>query len=103
MVIGGHRRSVVVKVRHPGVEVRIKQDFQILKPLAFAASKVRPNKQVYTRHYTYKHMTDSSFELLLVPHMACQGLADFVELQVTSLDREACDIHNCFPAFTSGV
>ena len=39
MVIGGHRRSVVVKVRHPGVEVRIKQDFQLLKPLAAAASQ----------------------------------------------------------------
>ena len=40
MIVGGKRRSVVVKVRHPGVEVRIKQDFQILKPLAAAASQV---------------------------------------------------------------
>lgn len=40
MVVGGKRRSVVVKVRHPGVEVRIRQDFEILKPLAAAASKV---------------------------------------------------------------
>lgn len=40
MIVGGRRRSVVVKVRHPGVEVRIKQDFQILKPLAAAASQV---------------------------------------------------------------
>ena len=40
MIIGGKRRSVVVKVRHPGVETRIRQDFEILKPLASAASKV---------------------------------------------------------------
>lgn len=40
MVVDSHRRSVVVKVRHPGVEVRIRQDFQILKPLAAAAAKV---------------------------------------------------------------
>ena len=40
MIIGGKRRSVVVKVRHPGVDVSIRQDFQILKPLAAAASKV---------------------------------------------------------------
>lgn len=40
MVVSGKRRSVAVKVRHPGVEVRIKQDFQLLKPLAAIASKV---------------------------------------------------------------
>jgi hypothetical protein len=50
MIVGGKRRSVVVKVRHPGVEVRIKQDFQILKPLAAAASKVICQVQVYQMH-----------------------------------------------------
>ena len=40
MIVAGKRRDIAVKVRHPGVEIRIKQDFQLLKPLAAAASKV---------------------------------------------------------------
>ena len=41
MVVGGKRRSMAVKVRHPGVETQIRQDFKLLKPLAAGASKAR--------------------------------------------------------------
>lgn len=46
MVIDGKRRNVAVKVRHPGVDVRIRQDFRLLHPLAAAASKVGPSDAV---------------------------------------------------------
>ncbi|KAK9819987.1 hypothetical protein WJX72_004814 [[Myrmecia] bisecta] len=44
MHIDGAPREVVVKVRHPGVARRIHQDFQLLKPLAAATSRVRSLK-----------------------------------------------------------
>lgn len=42
--VGGEERAVAVKVRHPGVVTRITQDFQLLIPLARAASKFRALK-----------------------------------------------------------
>jgi aarF domain-containing kinase len=44
MHIAGCRRQVAVKVRHPGVAEIIHRDFQVLKPLADATSKVRALK-----------------------------------------------------------
>jgi predicted unusual protein kinase regulating ubiquinone biosynthesis (AarF/ABC1/UbiB family) len=44
MRLGGRPRIVAVKVRHPGVALRIEQDFQLLKPLAAATSLVRALK-----------------------------------------------------------
>ncbi len=41
---GGRSRSVAVKVRHPGVARRIKQDFQLLIPLARATSRFKALK-----------------------------------------------------------
>ena len=40
MLVDGRRRDVAVKVRHPGVALRIAQDFALLKPLAALASQV---------------------------------------------------------------
>ncbi|KAL0035601.1 hypothetical protein WJX79_001935 [Trebouxia sp. C0005] len=40
MTIEGVRRVVAVKVRHPGVADIIRRDFQVLKPVAAATSKV---------------------------------------------------------------
>lgn len=40
----GEDVTVAVKVRHPGVVTRITQDFQLLIPLARAASKFRALK-----------------------------------------------------------
>ena len=41
---GGRRRTVAVKVRHPGVASRIKQDFQLLIPLARSTSRFKSLK-----------------------------------------------------------
>ena len=41
---GGQGRPVAVKVRHPGVARRIKQDFQLLIPLARATSRFKALK-----------------------------------------------------------
>ena len=38
--LGGKARQVVVKVRHPGVESGIANDFRLLRPLAAAASRI---------------------------------------------------------------
>ena len=38
--IAGALREVVVKVRHPGVERRIAQDFRLLVPMAALTSRV---------------------------------------------------------------
>jgi len=40
----GRRRTVAVKVRHPGVASRIKQDFQLLIPLARSTSRFKSLK-----------------------------------------------------------
>lgn len=44
MTIEGVRRVVAVKVRHPGVADIIRRDFQVLKPVAAATSRVRALK-----------------------------------------------------------
>ena len=41
---GGRSRVVAVKVRHPGVASRIKQDFQLLIPLARYTSRFKSLK-----------------------------------------------------------
>ena len=38
--VAGALREVVVKVRHPGVERRIAQDFRLLVPMAALTSRV---------------------------------------------------------------
>ena len=43
-VLRGSGRTVAVKVRHPGVAQRIKQDFQLLIPLARATSRFKSLK-----------------------------------------------------------
>ncbi len=40
----GRSRTVAVKVRHPGVASRIKQDFQLLIPLARSTSRFKSLK-----------------------------------------------------------
>ena len=49
----GALREVVVKVRHPGVERRIAQDFRLLLPLAALTAKVRC---VPTTHSCWVHL-----------------------------------------------
>ncbi len=44
LTVGGRTRPVAVKVRHPGVELSIVQDFQLLIPLARATSKFKALK-----------------------------------------------------------
>ncbi len=49
MRVGGRPLAVVVKVRHPGVVTRLTQDFQLLKPLAAAASRLPSLKALSLR------------------------------------------------------
>ena len=49
MRVGGRPLAVAVKVRHPGVVMRLAQDFQLLKPLAAAASCVPSLKSLSLR------------------------------------------------------
>ena len=44
LTVGGKTQKVAVKVRHPGVERRIIQDFQLLIPLARATSRFKALK-----------------------------------------------------------
>jgi ABC1 atypical kinase-like domain len=48
--VDGKATTVAVKVRHPGVERRIIQDFQLLIPLARATSKFKALKVSINPH-----------------------------------------------------